>query len=111
MRWELNTCVIRQYRAEDAAALAKYANNWNVARCLVDAFPHPYTLDDAVWWIGEQLRTPDSTTFAIDVGGEAAEDSLREVGFAAGARGGRRGGGTSAAGVGRGNRGHGSDPR
>lgn len=39
--------ILRPWRREDAADVAKYADNEKIARNLRDAFPHPYTLTDA----------------------------------------------------------------
>jgi len=72
MRFTLERCVVRPWKATDEDALVRHANNWKVARGLVDSFPHPYTLEDARWWIGEQALVKDVTHFAIEVGGEAA---------------------------------------
>ncbi|PYR57416.1 MAG: GNAT family N-acetyltransferase [Acidobacteria bacterium] len=41
-------CVVRPWRSSDASAVAKHANNANVARNLRDRFPHPYTASDAI---------------------------------------------------------------
>jgi len=44
---KLARCTIRDFRASDAESLAKYANNRKVWLGLRDAFPHPYTIEDA----------------------------------------------------------------
>ena len=38
---------LRQWRREDAADVARYADNEKIAQNLRDVFPHPYTLADA----------------------------------------------------------------
>ncbi len=43
----LTRCTIREWRADDAADLARHANDTGVAANLRDAFPNPYTVDDA----------------------------------------------------------------
>ena len=43
MRIEIGEWHIRSFQQDDAAALARYANNRNVWRNLRDDFPHPYT--------------------------------------------------------------------
>lgn len=61
---------LRPFRAGDAPALAKHANNRNVSRNLRDAFPFPYTLDDAERWL---LRANDDSverSYAIAAAGE-----------------------------------------
>jgi RimJ/RimL family protein N-acetyltransferase len=47
MQLALERCTIRDWRLDDAALLAKYANNRRVWLGLRDLFPHPYTIDDA----------------------------------------------------------------
>ena len=66
-------CTVRPWRDGDAAAMARHANNVNVAKHLRDRFPHPYTIEDAHAFI-RHMRTPDArnTNFAIEVAGGAA---------------------------------------
>jgi RimJ/RimL family protein N-acetyltransferase len=73
MRIELDRCVIRDWRADDAAALRRHADDRRVWINLRDRFPHPYTLRDARDWI-EAAGAPDApvTDWAIEVDGEAA---------------------------------------
>jgi len=42
---------LRDYYQSDVERLIELANNENVARYLTGTFPHPYTRDDANWWI------------------------------------------------------------
>ena len=42
---------LREWRREDAADVAAYANNEKIARNLRDVFPHPYTLADALAFV------------------------------------------------------------
>jgi [ribosomal protein S5]-alanine N-acetyltransferase len=42
---------MRAWRASDAPALAKHANNVNVWRWMSDSFPHPYTPEIAKHWV------------------------------------------------------------
>lgn len=53
----MNDIVLRPWKKEDAQQLASIANNRNVWLNLRDAFPHPYTVIDAMQWI--QLRTSE----------------------------------------------------
>ena len=62
---------IRPWRSDDAPALARHANNRNVARQLRDRFPHPYTIADARQFIQMACGTRPTTMFAMVVGGEA----------------------------------------
>ncbi|MBU0508765.1 GNAT family N-acetyltransferase [bacterium] len=72
MRIELSKCVVRSWEESDAPSLARCANNRNISRNLRDAFPFPYTEDDARSFIEmARGRNPD-TFFAIEVEGEAA---------------------------------------
>jgi RimJ/RimL family protein N-acetyltransferase len=57
---------------DDKHDLARYANNFNIWINLRDAFPHPYTLEDAVLFIDMVRRQKPPTTLAIEVEGEAA---------------------------------------
>jgi RimJ/RimL family protein N-acetyltransferase len=67
----LKTCAIRSWRAEDAAGIVRYANNYKIWVNLRDAFPHPYTPQHARDFIRSvKNRTPE-TTFAIAVNDEA----------------------------------------
>ena len=59
-RWQ-----IRSFRADDAEALVLYANNRRVSRNLRDAFPYPYTLEDAEGWISRATQLSPETDFAI----------------------------------------------
>ena len=47
MLLKFERCTIRDYRSNDAESLAKHANNRKVWLGLRDAFPHPYTIEDA----------------------------------------------------------------
>ena len=65
--------ILRQWRREDAADLAKYANNEKIARNLRDVFPYPYTLEDAQEFIDACLEKDSFLLFrAIEVDGRAA---------------------------------------
>ena len=65
---------LRQWVPEDIPSVAKYANNPLVARNLRDAFPHPYTLADAQWYVEDCIQKGDVRQLccAIVVNGEAA---------------------------------------
>lgn len=65
-------CEIRSWRAGDAESLARYANNRKIWMNLRDAFPHPYTVQDAREFIKSMRNRTTETTFAIAVNGEAA---------------------------------------
>jgi RimJ/RimL family protein N-acetyltransferase len=61
-------CRLRPYRVEDAAALRSIADDIAVARWMTAGFPHPYTLDDARWWVAKASAEspPDSLVIEVD---------------------------------------------
>ncbi|MFQ5599953.1 MAG: GNAT family N-acetyltransferase [Candidatus Krumholzibacteriia bacterium] len=65
MRIQIGEWQIRSFRAGDATALVKYGNNRNVSIHLRDAFPHPYTLNDANAWLLIVLNQAVETNLAI----------------------------------------------
>jgi ribosomal-protein-alanine N-acetyltransferase len=72
MEIKLKSCLVRSWRLGDADAIARHANNHKIWLNLRDAFPYPYTVQDAREFIKSlKDRTPE-TTFAISVNGEAA---------------------------------------
>lgn len=56
---------MRSYVAADAAAVARHANNANVARGLRDRFPHPYTRADAETFLRGVANAAVESDFAI----------------------------------------------
>jgi RimJ/RimL family protein N-acetyltransferase len=56
---------LRAWRAGDEAALARYANNRNVSMWLRDAFPYPYSHQDALTWVHQNQGKYPVTNFAI----------------------------------------------
>lgn len=71
MELKLERCTIRNFREGDEPSLVRHANNRKIWRNLRDRFPHPYVLDDAIWWIQYANSTTPVTNFAIAVDGEA----------------------------------------
>lgn len=65
---------LRAWRTEDAKALAQAANNPNIAKNLRNAFPYPYTLDSAKWFIDDCIANAakKQIIYAIEVEGQAA---------------------------------------
>jgi [ribosomal protein S5]-alanine N-acetyltransferase len=63
---------IRGWRRDDAAALARLANDRQVWLGLRDLFPHPYSVDDAHGFITFAMGMTPPTLFAIDAGGVLA---------------------------------------
>src|SRR5262245_11534057 len=70
--FRLERSMLRPWRADDAASLARHANDREVWRNLRDAFPHPYQLEDARAFLGMVREASPVRFFAIEVGGEAA---------------------------------------
>lgn len=69
MEFHLTKCKLRPWKISDAEHLAKYANNKNIADCLRDGFPHPYTINDAKNWIKNNL-TNKNLLLAIEINNE-----------------------------------------
>ena len=66
-----NLITLRKWCDSDIETLAKYANNYNIAQYLTDAFPHPYTIEDAKAYISTVKDENPTKCFAIDLNGEA----------------------------------------
>ena len=65
--------VLRPFRLTDKKSLAKHANNKNISDNLRDRFPHPYTVEDAEWYINFVLLDNDPVkNFIIEINNEAA---------------------------------------
>ena len=62
---------LRGWKPEDAASVQKNANNPHIADFLLDRFPAPYTLDDAMSWIALMQNQDPMLSFAIDIEGDA----------------------------------------
>ncbi len=62
---------IRDWREDDAASIAQYANNRKIWINLRDAFPHPYSLADAKAFLSRVIRIEPRTYFAIATDQEA----------------------------------------
>ena len=62
---------LRPWALSDLDSLVKYANNRNIAKNLMDKFPHPYTEDDGRTFITAAITDNTNHIFAIDNEGEA----------------------------------------
>jgi [ribosomal protein S5]-alanine N-acetyltransferase len=71
MYQEIGEYIIRDWRMEDAPSIAKYANNRKIWLNLRDAFPHPYSLQDAETFLSRVLDANPRTVFAIATDSEA----------------------------------------
>ena len=67
----LKRSTIRLWRLEDAESLVMHANNRKVWRALRDAFPHPYTVQDAHEFLQRAISEPPTTNFCIEINGGA----------------------------------------
>ena len=65
---------LRAWQIEDAEALAQAADNFNIAKNLRNAFPNPYTLDNAIWYINDSIANAGKKqiNYAIVIDGQAA---------------------------------------
>src|SRR3954471_190946 len=63
--------ILRPFGMNDIDSLVIHANNFNVAKYMTDAFPHPYTKEHAVSFIAFATKDEPVHIFAIDVNGEA----------------------------------------
>jgi RimJ/RimL family protein N-acetyltransferase len=59
--------VVRDWRADDAPALAHHANDRRIWRNMRDRFPHPYALSDAEAFLTHVVQMQPRTYFAIAV--------------------------------------------
>lgn len=64
---------LRTWKTEDAKPLAQSANNPNIAKNLRNAFPNPYTLESAIWYINDSIANAEKKqiNYAIVVDGQA----------------------------------------
>jgi len=62
---------LRPWNIEDADSLVENANNFDIARFMSDAFPNPYTLEDAKNFIAFATKDEPIHIFAIDIDGQA----------------------------------------
>lgn len=60
-------CKIREWKIEDAGALAAMLNNKNILDNLRDGLPYPYTINDAEDYINAMLSSDKTKTFAFAV--------------------------------------------
>ncbi|MCX8131531.1 MAG: GNAT family N-acetyltransferase [Clostridia bacterium] len=74
MKIENDKIILREWADSDAERLAEIANNKKIFDNLRDAFPHPYTIDDAREFIALQKDNNNglSKIFAIVVDGRVA---------------------------------------
>lgn len=62
--------LLRKIKTEDRSQLAELANNRKIWLQLRDKFPHPYSIDDADFYINMILAEKPQYSFAIEVDGQ-----------------------------------------
>ena len=65
MRLLFGEYMIRSWCDTDVESLQRYANNRKIWLNLRDIFPHPYTIEDARWWIEHTSQEDPERSFAI----------------------------------------------
>ncbi len=70
MELQCGVCLLRPWRASDAAPITRHANDRDVWLNLRDRFPHPYRAADAVAYIRSVAAQTPPTNFAIVVADE-----------------------------------------
>ncbi len=66
MELKASNFLLRKIKVEDREELAKIANNKKIWLNLRDKFPHPYSLDDADFYINMILEEDPQCSFAIE---------------------------------------------
>ncbi len=80
MEFKLHNCLVRTFLDADATSIARYANNKKIWLNLRDAFPHPYTINDAMAFIKNARSIDPPTIFAI----EKDKEAIGAIGFSIG---------------------------
>ncbi|HNL82678.1 MAG TPA: GNAT family N-acetyltransferase, partial [Chitinophagaceae bacterium] len=62
----MDNIILRPWKKEDAQALAAIANNKNIWNNVLDNFPSPYTVTDALQWINRESAIIPVSKFAIE---------------------------------------------
>ena len=63
---------LRPWTIEDLESLVRFANNFNIAKNLMDVFPHPYFVENGKAFIDMTTQNTPPNILAIEVNGEAA---------------------------------------
>ncbi len=71
MKIKFGEYMIRDWRKDDAASIARYANNRSIAMWLRDRFPYPYTIYDAEGFLAAVARQDPRASFAVATRQEA----------------------------------------
>lgn len=71
MQLVLERCTVRPWRLDDAESLAWHANNRKIWLGIRDAFPHPYTLQDAHEFLQRAAGEQTDIKSCIEINGAA----------------------------------------
>jgi RimJ/RimL family protein N-acetyltransferase len=66
----MSNIILRPWQKEDAQQLAAIANNKSIWNNVLDSFPSPYTVMDALQWIAKESATTPASKFAIHYNGK-----------------------------------------
>ena len=67
--------LLRRFRSDDLEELVELADDADVSANLRDTFPHPYTREDGLRWLGLTTGELRETNFVIEVDGRFAGGS------------------------------------
>ena len=81
MQLQLRHGSVRLWRERDAESLARHADSRRVWRNLRDAFPHPYSVDDARRFLSSAMKLEPQTFFCI---ADDTDQAVGSIGFRAG---------------------------
>ena len=70
MELKSGNILLRNFKETDVALMTELANNRNISRNVRDAFPYPYTKEDAEKFIQTFINQNPVTVFAIEYQGE-----------------------------------------
>ncbi|HPG10175.1 MAG TPA: GNAT family protein [Chitinophagaceae bacterium] len=63
--------ILRKWEVDDLDSLVEYANNYKIAKNLMNVFPHPYTAEDGIRFIETNSRQEPVQVFAITINNKA----------------------------------------
>lgn len=66
----MSNIILRPWQKEEAQQLAAIANNKSIWNYVLDSFPSPYTVIDALQWIAKENATTPVSKFAIHYNGK-----------------------------------------
>ena len=64
--------ILRPWNFDDLDSLVGYANNFNIAKNMTNAFHHPYMREDGERFINMTLQHSPTNIFAIEIEGKAS---------------------------------------